>query len=82
MSLLKSYDVVRRPNYCQNHKEKQDSNHGNDVVGTSCGGVWLERRFKSFREDSGSSFSEEFRSLNSHAANQSRAITVRDDGVR
>ena len=31
VSLLKCYDLVRRPNYCQNQKEKLESRHCNDV---------------------------------------------------
>ena len=34
VSLLKRYDVVRRPNYCQNQKEMLESSHGHDVVKT------------------------------------------------
>ena len=31
VSPLKCFDVVRRPNYCQNQKEKTDNSHCNDV---------------------------------------------------
>ena len=43
VSLLKCYDLVRRPNYCQNQKEKLDSRHCNDIwnVGSRAFGATL-----------------------------------------